>query len=363
VASVCSGESAVAARERRTQGVAPVSSRSNGETASEPNDKAGPGEASGRKGKTWGSLERDGAGWGLRGKDISITGGWQRGERVDGDDAGGACNRNAGTSENGAGMQQAKEGTKQMIDLPEDEQLHAAIEMSLIEAAAETRKDTVKTSLQERSKELCDISAKDSTDVREVQNGQKIAGAATAAETDAAADACQAAGDSDSEEMEDVDVMVAHVDSTARQGGAAYGKTAAAAGSAAPRQGNGLSEDEMDVADVADEVMQGHNSDSDIEITYTSHSKNGKTAAELEEKEEECDPCCVCGSADEDGMLLLPFPAPSSVFVHICVYAHCDHGVAALFGGYWLGVVRFVCWLLMQIAAHACATAVLCQAF
>ena len=42
-------------------------------------------------------------------------------------------------------MQQAKEGTKQMIDLPEDEQLHAAIEMSLIEAAAETRKDTVKS--------------------------------------------------------------------------------------------------------------------------------------------------------------------------------------------------------------------------
>ena len=94
-------------------------------------------------------------------------------------------------------------------------------------------------------------------------------------------------------------------------------QAAETASSADPQQREGLSEDDMDVMDVVEEQ---HNSDSDsVEITRTSHSMHGKTAAELEEKEEECDPCSVCGSADEDGMLV---PVFGSCVSGVCLWLH-----------------------------------------
>ena len=72
------------------------------------------------------------------------------------------------------------------------------------------------------------------------------------------------------------------------------------------------SEDELEEVDVnAEKVEWGGGGDSDsgpeLEITHTSHARDGKGGMGVvqdEEEDDSFDPCCVCGSVEDDGMLV-----------------------------------------------------------
>jgi DNA excision repair protein ERCC-5 len=194
-----------------------------------------------------------------------------------------------------------------MIDWSEDEQLHVAIEMSLIAAAAETRKATLTAELQANGRE-----PEDDDDEEEEDEMEDVDVASAPAHSEAQSQALE------------------QTQAQAQEAGATKRKTPAAAVVSAARQHreqeNASEEDEMEVVDVnkqghnsvkrdllscqkrptvSEEMSkQGHDSDSDLEITHTSHAKDGKTAAELQERDNDCHTCCVCSDADNDGMLL-----------------------------------------------------------